>query len=598
MKKRMIFLFSFLCLLWCFALLRASFIQVFPHARLEQLKKRQFQTVISLEGRRGLIQDHNGRELAMSQKAFSLFADPGMIQQKKFTAKKIARELGVPVSVILQKIKDPQKRFVWLQRLLNAEQADKIKSFELPGISFVEEWRRVYPNDHLMSSTLGFVGKEGQALEGIELQYDQQLKGDKKSQTIRRDARGRALVAGGNYFAELPDGHDLQLTIDSEIQFFLENELKAVLKDQDAESALGIVMDANTSAIRAMANIPTFNLNQTGMMDSQSRRNRLVSDNYEPGSTLKTFVLAAGLKDQKITPNQKYFCENGKLEIGKRVIREAANEKFGWMTVSEILAVSSNIGTTKIAWDVGAEKIRAALADFGFGSKIGIDLPGEAKGMLRPLPWTSLDLGTISFGQGISVTPLQITNAYAALVNGGLLNKPKLVEKIIRSDTAAEEYTSVQNIRRVLTAEQSAQIRLMLAGVTAKGGTGTAARVPGYLVGGKTGTAQKPDPKNRGYLKDAYLSSFIGFIPAHEPKFVISIFVDHPKKSYYGAQVAAPIFSKVAAFAARKEGIAPLILAESSGFGEAIQKRPRLNQSGRRNLVSSVENGALAFKTK
>lgn len=557
--------------LWSILILRALFIQVFPNEKLTHLKQKQFQTVVRLEGRRGAILDRHGRELALSTPAYSLFGDPKLIKKRKTTASLLAKELGTTFNHIYGKIKDGNKRFVWISRRLSREKADRIKAWDIKGLSFIEEWKRVYPNESVLASTLGFVGQEGQGLEGIEKQFDETLHSNNQNFNVRRDARGRPLVTEGLIFADNPDGHDLKLTIDSEIQYALENELSAAVRQFDADSAVGVVLDVSTSAVRAMASVPSFDANAALQVSPELRRNRAVTDAFEPGSTMKTFVVAAALREKLLQPNSKIYCENGSFKVGDRIIREADEKhRFGWLTMTEILAHSSNIGTSKIAMQLGQDKLRSTLADFGFAGKSGLELPGEAKGILHGLPWNNHLLSNVSFGQGMTVSALQMANAYAAIANGGVLKKPYIVQSLKNSESGDSIEFSPQDIRRVLTVEQAANMRLMLSSVTAEDGTGKLAKVNGFIVAGKTGTAQKVNPKARGYLPGAYISSFAGFIPASDPKFVIYIAVDQPRKAYYGSQVAAPIFARVASYAARKEGLAPTLVKELSFLAPKI----------------------------
>lgn len=566
MKSRILYVFAGFLILWGGLILRAAYLQLIPDRRVTQLQERQFQTVVTLQSRRGAVVDRKGRELALSMTAYSLYADPKLIEGKKQVSKKLAKILGVGPEFVYSKIKNADRRFVWLMRLLSKEKMEKIKEMDIRGLSFVEEYKRYYPNETLLAQTLGLIGSEGQGLEGIELGYDEYLRGNKKKISVRRDARGRPLIAEGMMFAENPDGAELHLTIDAEIQHMLESELNESLTQFEADQAFGVILDAQTSAVVALASAPGFDANLGNKLSHDVRRLRNITDTFEPGSTLKTFAIAAALREKMVAPNTKYNTENGSFKVGDRIIREAEmDHKWPQLTVSEILAYSSNIGTTKIAFDLGEEKIRQALVDFGFGSRTGIDLPGEAKGTLHPLPWNQHLLSNVSFGQGIAVTPLQMANAYAAIANGGVLNTPFIVQSIRDPDTGQVIETKAKKIRRVLSPEESASMRMMLTGVTAPGGTGINAKVDGFLVGGKTGTAQKVNPNGRGYLPKGYISSFAGFIPATDPKFVIFVAVDHPKKNaYYGSQVAAPIFSRVASYAARKEGLAPVLLSEKN----------------------------------
>jgi cell division protein FtsI (penicillin-binding protein 3) len=536
-----------------------------PHEKLNSLQEKQFQTVVSLPARRGNIVDRNGKDLAMSSPTYSIYADPKIIEDRKATAKYLGKILKTNPNEVFAKIKDKNKRFIWIERLVSVSQVEEIKTKKIRGLGFVEEWKRVYPNDQLLSTTLGFVGKEGQGLEGLELFYDQQLKGESKKVAMRKDARGRPLIQDGMLFTETPQGKEIKLTIDSDLQYFVETELKQALQMHEAEAAYAVVLDAKTSAIRALASLPSFNSNDASKVNPGARRNRTVTDTYEPGSTLKTFVIAQALDEKVFQPNSKIWCENGRFQIGKRVIREAeANHAQGMITVSEVLAYSSNIGTSKIALKLGDEKLRQGLMRFGFGEKAGTDLPGEAKGIILGLPWRDHLLANVSFGQGMTASPLQMANAYAAIANGGTLNVPHIVESITDLETNQKTVTSTKFIRRVITEETAQQMRMMLAGVTSGKGSGLAARVEGYIVGGKTGTAQKVKTDGRGYIPGGYIGSFTGFIPANDPQYVIYVALDHPKKGYYGAQVAAPLFSRIASYAVRREGVAPEVLGEKN----------------------------------
>ncbi len=565
MKSKIITLFIFICVLWSALIFRAAYLQFVPHEKLNALQEKQFQTVVSLPSRRGSIVDRNGKDLAMSSPTYSIYADPKIIEDRKATAKLLAKVLKENSNVVYAKIKDKSKRFVWIERLVSVSQVEEIKTFKIRGLGFVEEWKRVYPNDQLLATTLGFVGKEGQGLEGLELFYDEQLKGESKKVSMRKDARGRPLIQDGMLFTETPQGKEIKLTIDSDLQYFVETELKQALIKHDAEGAYAVVLDAKTSAIRAIASLPSFDSNNPAKATPGLRRNRSVTDTYEPGSTLKTFVIAQALEEKVYQANSKIWCENGAFRIGKRVIREAeANHSQGLISVSEVLAYSSNIGTSKIALKLGDEKLRQGLMKFGFGQKAGTDLPGEAKGIILGLPWRDHLLANVSFGQGMTASPLQMANAYAAIANGGVLNAPHIVESITDLETNKTTTTETKQIRRVISEETAQQMRLMLASVTSGRGSGVSARVEGYIVGGKTGTAQKVKSEGRGYIKGGYIGSFTGFIPANDPQYVIYVALDYPKKGYYGSQVAGPLFSSIASYAVRREGVAPEVLGEKN----------------------------------
>lgn len=603
MKPRIILIFVGFTFLWSLLLVRAAVLQIFPHAKLAQLESKQFQSTITLNSRRGSITDRNGRDLAISTTAYSVYADPKILENKKAIAKKLAGILETPAEIIYHKIKDSKKRFIWLARLQPESVSHQIKELKLKGIKVIEEYKRIYPNESLLAPVLGLVGSEGQGLEGIELSYDHVLQSNKRKVQMKRDARGRPLIEDGLMFTENPEGAEVRLTIDSELQYFVENELRNTIYHFDADQAFGVVMDPKTGEILAMATSPTFDANRAAKMPPELRRNRVITDLFEPGSTMKTFVIANGLKDKMLAPNTRYQTENGLLRIGKKIIREA-DEHHRWpsLTVTEILAYSSNIGSSKIALQMGSDRLRQGLDMFGFGEKTGIDLPGEAKGILQPLPWGDHLTANISFGHGVSVTPLQVANAFASIASGGMLHKPYIVKSYRDPETMEwKEVTANTAAKRILSSEESAQMRLMLSAVTGEGGTGGNARIEGFPVGGKTGTAQKVNPNGRGYLKGGYISSFAGFVPSNDPRYVIYVVVDHPKKNaYYGSQVAAPLFSKIGSYLVRKDGLAPVLLTEKnfiSGKKEVVTTfKPNKIESSSSVAGSNAAGGEVASK--
>ncbi len=564
MRSRILVLFSCFLVLWGVLIVRAGMLQMLPDSRLDALKKRQFETALQIRTRRGAIVDRQGNELAASVPAYSLFADPKLIEDPYRLAKRLAKEFNLPEKNTRKRLREKQRRFIWLKRQMSEAERDKVKKWDEPGLGFIEEPKRVYPNGGLLSQVLGFVGSEGGGLEGLELQFNKDLEGQLKQVLLPRDARGRPLLADGRSLTEVPDGADLELTIDYEAQFNLEQELRSVVEKFDATSAMGVVMDAQTSEILAMANLPLNNL-----------RNRLVADAFEPGSIMKTFVIASALRENLVRPSTRYFCEGGRWKIGDKWIKEAMEkEKFEWLNVTEILAFSSNIGTAKIAFDLGAQRLFQGLTDFGFGAKTGLDLPGEARGIVNPLPWRPHLMSNISFGHGIAVTPMQMVAAYGAIANGGLLKKPLLVRKIRRPGQEEAQELTAQEIRRVLNSADAATMRLMLTAATEEKASGWNARIPGYHVAGKTGTAQKVDAVKGGYIPNSYVSSFAGFVPAHNPRYVILVTIDDPKKAYYGSQVAAPVFSRIAQYMVRRAGLPPVLFTENNMVrGQTPEKR-------------------------
>lgn len=586
MKSRVVILFIGFVALWMIVILRSAYLQILPNQKLSQLGQKQFKTVVNLPARRGSILDRKGRDLALTVQVPSVYADPKLITKPKKLARQLGHILHESPQGILEKINDPSRRFVWIKRLISKTEENRLRDLNEPGLAFVPEWKRVYPNDQLMGDILGLVSRDGRGIEGLEHQYEEQLKGSQQKISMRRDARGRPLVTDGLLFTESRDGAELRLTIDSEIQFHLENELLSAVNEFKADGAVGVILDAKTSAVLAMADIVTrTHLEETAPVD---HKNRAVTDAFEPGSVMKTFVVAAGIKEKLIQPNTKFFCENGTYKVGDRIIREAeSQEKFGNLTVTEILALSSNIGTTKIAMSLGDDRLHKALKEFGFGGKTGIDFPGESKGILQNLPWRPHLLANISFGHGISASPLQIANAYAAIANGGVLKTPYILDSIRDAETGVSNIRQDKNQQQILTPEQAKQMRIMLTTVTTNGGTGVNARVNGFAVAGKTGTAQKVNPTGKGYLEGRYISSFAGFLPANDPRFVIFVAVDSPRTEYYSAKVAAPLFSRIASFCVQQDGIAPTWIADE-GIREFTEEK----------MVQSVNHSPQPTKTK
>lgn len=564
MRSRIVLILIGLTVLWAVMIGRAGYLQLVSDVRLQSLQKRQFKTVVTLSARRGDVLDRNEHELAVSMTSYSLFADPKIIEEPKKVARMLSKELKIPYRQVEEKLHNRKKRFVWIERHIEKHIRDTIAEQKIRGLGFIEESKRIYPNERLLSHVLGFVGSEGKGIEGLELKYNEALEAAKRKVSLQRDARGRPLIVNGQIFNQVPDGADVVLTIDREIQFILEQELAQAVSRHQADSAVGVVLDAQTSEVLAMASSPSFDPNRADKFSADRRRNRVIVDSFEPGSVMKSFVVAGALSRGLVQPETRIDTEGGMLRIGKRVIREAdAKHRFQSLTVKEILQYSSNVGATKIAFKMGSDAVRESLERFGFGEKTGIDLPGEAKGIMQSGPWKGHLLANISFGHGITATALQVANGYAAIANGGVLHQPYVVKEIRDHENGEVIVTQPKTIRRVLTEEQVAKMKKMLLAVTSKEGTGYNARVPGFPVAGKTGTAQKVNPNGRGYLRGGYISSFAGFIPADHPKFVIYVVVDHPRKEYYGSAVAAPIFSHVAKFAVRKAGLAPTLMEEN-----------------------------------
>lgn len=563
-KTRVIFVLFFVAGLWGAMVMRGAYLQLLPNAQFEKIKDRQFSRMIKLSSRRGDILDRDGKELAVSVSSYSLFADPQIIRDPYATAKKLSKHFKMSFRSIYKKIRNKKKRFVWLRRRLDRKTYEKINKWNIRGLAFKEEFKRIYPNKTLASQVMGFVGREQQGVEGLEKRFESVLSGDGKKVSVQRDARGRALVEDGRIFASTPEGSDIYLTIDKDLQYWVEDQLQKAVKNNNAESAWAVVLDPKDSSILAMGSYPTFNPNHPKRSSTKHRRNKVIHDVYETGSVMKAFSVGGALDRGIVEPNTKINTENGVFRIGKRKIKEAdKNHYFKELTVSEIIAYSSNVGTSKIALKMTDKVLYDTLLDFGFGEKTGVGLSGEAKGIMHEPPWRDHLTANISFGHGIAVTALQVANAYAAIANGGELNRPYIIKEIRDVDKGEVIKTEKKIIRRVLSEKNASLMKLMLGSVVAQGGSGYKARINGYPVAGKTGTAQKVNPNGRGYLPGHYISSFAGFVPANDPKYVIYVTVDSPKKKgYYATTVAAPVFRNIAQFALRREGAAPVYMSD------------------------------------
>jgi cell division protein FtsI/penicillin-binding protein 2 len=426
----------------------------------------------------------------------------------------------------------------------------KLKQAGLSGIGFLPEQKRFYPKRELAANVLGFVGIDNQGLAGIEHAHQSRLKGATVRQVTERDARGRNIQPFEGMNDSSRQSYDLVLTLDEVIQFTAEHYLKKQVERFKADSGMAVVMDPHTGEIYAMANVPQFNPNHYGAFSRQVWKNNIVASSYEPGSIFKPIIAAAALDKGLARPQDIYFCENGKLKIGKASIGEASNHKFGWMSMRDIIAKSSNIGAIKIAQQVGRKSFYEYIRNFGFGEKSGLSLPGESAGQLKDQKdWTELSLASISFGHEIAVTPIQMVSALAAIANGGNLMEPHITKALIKDGKVVEQFKP-KKIRRVISEKASLQMVEILKSVV-KNGTGKTAALEGFDVAGKTGTAQKYDASTQSYSSTEFMSSFIGFAPADSPRLVILVMIDNPKGLNWGGVVAAPVFQQIAKKALR-----------------------------------------------
>ena len=519
-------------------------LQVMQHDDLVSRSEKQHQRTVEIHYGRGSVFDRNMNELATNIEAESVYATPQKVVDKKRAARVLAKALNLNHKSIYKKL-NSKRHFVWLKRQAPPPEIARLRKSSLSGINFISEDKRFFPKRELASGVVGFTGVDNQGLEGIEQRYDSTLKGNVVKAVMEKDARGKLVQFNKQANGQVSGSRSVVLAIDEVIQFFAEHHLKKQVAKHQAESGVAIVMNPNTGELYAIANVPQYNPNNYSAYKRNRRRNRAVSDSYEPGSIFKPIVAAASIDAGVARPQDTFFCENGKFKVGNKTVGEAVNHKYGWLTLQNIIVKSSNIGSIKIARQLGKQSYYDYIRKFGFGQKTGIELPGEAGGLLKELSaWNPLSLASISFGQEIGVTPLQMTNAISAIANGGTLMVPRITRAILK-DGQIEKRFEPKAVRRVISIQSSRQVIDILKHAV-KDGTGKNAAVKGYEVAGKTGTAQKYDVKTGRYSKTAYISSFIGFAPADAAKVAILVMIDNPKGVHYGGSVAAPVFSNIA----------------------------------------------------
>jgi cell division protein FtsI (penicillin-binding protein 3) len=538
------------------------------------LASRQRMRRLHVTPKRGTIYDRHGTPLAISVEVPSVSVDavemlrgieekyvPMRIQQY---AERIASALELPVETVKEKL-ERRRRFAWLKRRVTPEEVeavrgltDKDQRYPIRGLIIEGEGRRFYPHRELAGTLMGFVSNDGIGRDGIELSLDQQLRGRPEEIRGLRDRAGRLIFSEGIQDEAALAGHNIHLTIDQGIQFIAERELAAALATHEAKGGSIVVVDPSTGEILAMASSPGYNPNDYNVADASARRNRAALDLFEPGSTMKIFTMAAALAARTVKIDEQIYCEEGHMPIDNVVIHDTHVSK--WLTPTQIIQISSNIGTAKIALGLGEGRLYESMRRFGFGERVGLPLAGEAAGTLRPRgkPWVPVETAAAAFGQGVSVNAVQLAMATAALANRGRLLEPVLVRKITDSTGAVLSETSPKVRRQVVSPRVARLMREMLTAVTQGEGTGVEAAVPGFQVAGKTATAQKIDPETGRYNDTHYVASFLGFVPAERPALVISVVIDEPMAgTTAGGQVAAPVFRRVAEMSLRYLGVRP-----------------------------------------
>lgn len=531
---------------------RAVQLTVVDGAMLRDRADRQHRGQIAMSPKRGTIVDRHGEPLALTRESADVYLRPKELQAGPQVFEAVAARLGVAPAVIAAKAR-AEAPFVYLARQVPLDRWEEVEDLGVPGIGSERTRLRVYPHGPLAGHILGFVNIDGRGLEGVERQLDDELRGEVVALDVERDARGGRWLLDGRWRPLPRVGATVELTIDAALQRVAQAELAKAVEKYSAVAATAVVLDPATGEILALANVPEFDPNRFTQASAAEWRNRALTDSYEPGSTFKAITAAAALEAGTVRPDDQIYCERGKYAVGKRVIHD--HHPLAMLSFADVIAHSSNIGTAKVAEHLGRERLAEMIDRFGFGRPTGVDLPGEVGGLLRPVgAWGRIHLVTTSFGQGIAVTPLQLTRAFAAIANGGLLMQPYIVRRVLdeSGELRVEGRPRVQG--RVMS-EQTARVLTELLRGVVDDGTGTNARLDGFAVAGKTGTAQKVDPVTRRYSARARMSSFVGFAPADDPRLAILVVVDTPKRATYGGTVAAPVFRAIAEFGLERRGV-------------------------------------------
>jgi cell division protein FtsI (penicillin-binding protein 3) len=534
--------------------LRAVQLQVLQQDRLASEARDQYLRQLVLRPRRGMVTDRTGVPLAVSADAESVFADPEGFERAPAAARqRLGKLLGIDTRALVKRV-GQKGRFVWLKRRVSPAEAAAVRKLEVPGVGVVAETKRYYPKGALAANLLGVVGGDGEGLEGLERAFDEVLRGEPSKVPSLRDGAGKTVLRDAPDPGRTREGARVELTIDQGLQLATEQALSRAVIGSRALSGMAIALDPATGELLALATWPTFNPNAP--RPGEVLKNRAVTDTWEPGSTFKTFAIAGALDRGVLKPTDAVDCGNGELAIGAHVIHDHA--KLGWAGPSKILALSSNVGAARIGARLGREGLRDVLTAFGFGERTGVGLPAEHRGQLPPFR-SDIAVATASFGHGVTATALQVTNAMAAVANGGVLMRPRVMKRVI--DVASGEVLEEgrpEPIRRVVRAETAATVGKWLAGVIEdERGTGRRARLDGWRAGGKTGTAQKADAVSGGYSADRHFSSFVGFAPLGAPRIAIGVFIDEPQGEVYGGEVAAPAFKQIAEYALKMLGVPP-----------------------------------------
>ncbi|MGH2922802.1 MAG: peptidoglycan D,D-transpeptidase FtsI family protein [Solirubrobacterales bacterium] len=545
--RRLGLIFCLFLILFTAALARAAWLQGIRGGDLRADARTQQVTTVEVLGDRGRVLDRDGRVLAASEDAATIVATPYQVLNPEDAARRLAAVLPVTIEEVSEALSDRDSGFAYIARKVSLEEADEVEALAIEGISILPDSRRIYPQGAIASQVIGAVGEDNKGLTGLEQAEDEILGGAGGTQEVIHDARGEPIRFDT---VEAPSvGEDVRLTIDAAVQDAAEEALAEAGEHYEAEGATAVVMNPRSGAVLAMANWPGFDPSDLTTAGERELANRATGFTYEPGSTFKAFTVGAALEEGVVTPETSFHLPST-LQVADREIEEAHARPPIDATVAEILAQSSNVGAVRIGQELGEERFDAWVRRFGFGEASGVEYPGEEQGIVPELDeYSGSSIGNLPIGQGLSVTPLQMAAAYAAIANGGSLVQPRLITEAGGDPRASED------AERVLSAGTARRLREMLEGVLEPGGTAAEVEVPGYDLAGKTGTAEKA--VDGGYSETDYVASFVGFAPARAPKLLVAVMVDEPTYVHTGAEVAAPVFGQIADFALPYLGISP-----------------------------------------
>ncbi len=554
---------------------RLFYLAVLQHGKYRQMAKAQHQSTVSLEAQRGLIYDRNHNLLALNEACISVGADLRQIKDRRGTAEKLAKILGEPAHALSQRMKT-ERSFVWLKRRIDAELAPKIKALNLPGIRIEKDARRRYPHKEIAAHLLGYTDIDNRGIAGVELAFDSLLAGQDGRKTLQKDAVGNQLPNPGGLEKPAIDGSKIVLTIDYLIQAIATEELRVSMDLFNAGGGIVVVTDPMNGEVLAMVCEPSFDPNQPSAYATATRRNRVITDLFEPGSVFKLVTFAGIIQEKIRMPRDIIFCENGAYKVADKVVTDHG-EHYGNLTVAEVVANSSNIGTLKLARLLGREKFYSYARDFGFGMPTRIDTDGEASGTLKhPAQWSGYSLAAMAMGYEVSVNAMQMAMAYGALANGGRLLQPKLIATIEEPGDEVLRFDETEVVRRVMSGETARILTAMLESVVISG-TGKNAAIPGVRIAGKTGTAHKALVRARGYSQSELNVSFAGFFPATNPRYLIFVMLESPRTSQWGGLAAAPTFKRI---------------AQRILFAEPARQSTQLNESFTLNTGETIMDDA------